>query len=593
MPTNYTPSQVYDKYVALQKQLATNITNKGVTASQTELYDTLIDKVAQIENLKGEERTLENFTNVLSEPKSVVQLEYPEPKNLFDKNMSFTDDNKVTDGAAEGYLTYFIQLQPNTKYYAKCFAPVTTDVTATILSSNKAVNSDVSTGIVLSRQLTGWKTELTLTTDDTGRLYVGNNANNLGKIKEIIAACNLQIELGTTATTYEPYPAPKTLNAKLGSKNLFDKTIPYSSYDTDSDVQAGGYAALRFYVGIGTPVTISFTAPTEAFTSMYMFISFSHLAKMEQSAITKYKMLLLGKEVTATTVTDTSTDGYVSFVLTQQTYNFIINNNIQIELGTTATPYTPYISDLTTVNVTRCGKNFLEYPYVETTLTRNGLTFTDNKDGTITVNGTATADTQFRLQDTVVYPNNPNPFNSLIGKKVYISGSPEGSSKDTYAIQWIQAGAYGNGTMTVTKSVYYRFAIFVKSGITVENLVFKPQIELGSTATPYEPYQGQTYTPTASGEVTGITNLYPTTTLLTNNAGVVFEQVTGGFYEEILPSTDKNGITKVYQPSVDSTIDSNITSDNIKQGVSILGVTGDYICNYTYDETTKELVLIL
>lgn len=72
MPTNYTPSQVYDKYVALQKQLATNITNKGVTASQTELYDNLIDKVAQIENLKGEEKTLENFTNALSEPKSVV-----------------------------------------------------------------------------------------------------------------------------------------------------------------------------------------------------------------------------------------------------------------------------------------------------------------------------------------------------------------------------------------------------------------------------------------------------------------------------------------------------------------------------------------
>ena len=126
-------------------------------------------------------------------------------KNLFDKDTSFTDDNKVTDGAATGYLTYFIQLQPNTQYYAKCFAPVTTDVTVTILSSNKAVNSDVSKGIVLSRQLAGWKTELALTTDDTGRLYVGNNANNLDKIKEILSACNLQIELGTTATDYEPY----------------------------------------------------------------------------------------------------------------------------------------------------------------------------------------------------------------------------------------------------------------------------------------------------------------------------------------------------------------------------------------------------
>ncbi len=195
----------------------------------------------------------------------------------------------------------------------------------------------------------------------------------------------------------------------------------------------------------------------------------------------------------------------------------------QLELGSTATAYTPYISDLSTVNVTRCGKNILEYPYVETTLTRNGLTFTDNKDGTITVNGTATADTQFRLQDTVAYPNNPNPFNSLIGKKVYINGSPEGSSKDTYAIQWVAVGTYGNGVMTVTKSSYYRFAIFVKSGITVENLVFKPQIELGITAIPYEPYQGQSYTPATDGTVSGVKSLYPTTTLMTDTEGAIIE----------------------------------------------------------------------
>ena len=318
-------------------------------------------------------------------------------------------------------------------------------------------------------------------------------------------------------------PNEHTLGVKVSSKNLFDKTIPYSSYAVDAEVQPNGYAALRFYVGIGTPVTISFTAPTEAFTGMYMFISFSHLAKMEQSAITKYKMLLTNSVVENTSVTNTSTDGYVSFVLTEKTYNFIINNNIQIEIGSTATSYTPYISDFSTVTVNRCGKNILEYPYVETTLTKNGLTFTDNKDGTITVNGTATADTQFRLQDTVVYPNNSNPFNSLIGKKVYINGSPEGSSKDTYAIQWISAGVYGNGVMTVTKSSYYRFAIFVKSGITVENLVFKPQIIIGSVATDYEPYTAAEYTPTADGTVSGVKSLYPTTTLMTDTEGVIID----------------------------------------------------------------------
>ena len=61
-----------------QKRLAEIITAKGITATATEKYKDLVDKAAQIENLKGEEMTLENFTNALNEPKSIVQLEYPD-----------------------------------------------------------------------------------------------------------------------------------------------------------------------------------------------------------------------------------------------------------------------------------------------------------------------------------------------------------------------------------------------------------------------------------------------------------------------------------------------------------------------------------
>ena len=43
------------------------------------------------------------------------------------------------------------------------------------------------------------------------------------------------------------------------------------------------------------------------------------------------------------------------------------------------------------------GKNLLSYPYYETTKTLNGVTFTDNGDGSITVNGTATANVYFSL----------------------------------------------------------------------------------------------------------------------------------------------------------------------------------------------------
>ena len=182
------------------------------------------------------------------------------------------------------------------------------------------------------------------------------------------------------------------------------------------------------------------------------------------------------------------------------------------------------VEDLTAVKVSRCGKNLLPYPYVETTLARNGITFTDNGDGTITANGTATADTQFRLQDTVIYPDNYNPFKYLIGKVVGINGSPDGSSKDTYAIQSITTGSYGNTSFTISNSKRYRFAIFIKSGITVSNLVFKPMIYLsGVTNYDYEFYNRTDYTPNADGTVNGVTSLYPNTTLMTDTEGVIID----------------------------------------------------------------------
>ena len=266
-------------------------------------------------------------------------------------------------------------------------------------------------------------------------------------------------------------------------KNLFDKTIPISSYDIDSDVQAAGYFALRFYVGIGTPVTISFAAPTEAFTGMYMFITFSHLAKYEQSAITKYQYLLLGTEVIKTTATNTSTDGYVSFVITEKTYNFIINNNLQIEIGSTATSYEPYRQGPETVTIPYSGKNLIKFPYEETTKTLNGVTFTVGDDGGITVSGTAT--------DTTVFTIN-SPIQLEQGKQYTLSGYSE-QAENSDSLMTIHAAGdlqavdvtqqYQTATFTANYTTYYMY-IAVRGGSTA-NETFYPQLEEGITATDY------------------------------------------------------------------------------------------------------------
>ena len=124
---------------------------------------------------------------------------------------------------------------------------------------------------------------------------------------------------------------------------------------------------------------------------------------------------------------------------------------------------------------------------------------------------------------------------------------------------------------------------------TVTKLMLRPNTEDSD----YVVWKGSTNAVATNATVTGIPAAYPKTYVFTNNTAAIFDRVTGGTYKEITPSEGKNAITKVYQPSVTSDIDSNIIAENIKKDVNILGVTGEYICNYTYDETTKELVLIL
>ena len=200
-------------------------------------------------------------------------------------------------------------------------------------------------------------------------------------------------------------------------------------------------------------------------------------------------------------------------------------SNFQLELGSTATAYTPYISDLTSVTVTRSGKNLIPYPYFKTTQTISGVTFTVNSDGSITVNGTAAANAVFELESDLT------TFALPVGN-YFLSGCPSGGSVTSYFMVAANGAGisydkflrdFGNGITAPSNGENWKISIRIMSGYTANNLVFKPQIELGSTATAYEPYTVAEYTPAADGTVSGITSLYPTTTLMTNAEGAIIE----------------------------------------------------------------------
>lgn len=143
------------------------------------------------------------------------------------------------------------------------------------------------------------------------------------------------------------------------------------------------------------------------------------------------------------------------------------------------------ISGWTGATLYHKGKNLL--PNTGETATSNGVTFTVNSDGTVTVNGTATANTSFYIAaQSVVTP----AFQYLKGLPVTCSGCPEGGSTSTYFMTFARLDGsfkydYGDGvdlTVGDVTSVNSYVRIDIKSGCTAENLVFKPMIRPATDA---------------------------------------------------------------------------------------------------------------
>lgn len=192
------------------------------------------------------------------------------------------------------------------------------------------------------------------------------------------------------------------------------------------------------------------------------------------------------------------------------------------------------VEDLTAVKIRKQGKNLIPFPYQQLTLgtsTYNGVDFTVYEDGSILINGTATSNTTRYL-----YRNTTD----LLGLKsgITISGSKNASDDTQQGNVYFLCNYYNStGTMTqglvasTTPSGIKTIAddwkglgiyINIPNGKTLNNLLIKPQLEIGATATEYEPYITPTeYIPTADGTVNGVTSLYPNTTFTTDTEGII------------------------------------------------------------------------
>ena len=131
-------------------------------------------------------------------------------------------------------------------------------------------------------------------------------------------------------------------------------------------------------------------------------------------------------------------------------------------------------------------KNLLEN--TGTTQTKNGVTFTVNADKSVSVNGTATANTEFYLTSSKTGAQ----WKEILGSNVIMTGCAENGSASKYYIRiirtnpsWQDFGSdYGTGRTldisTMGDDSTYLFLIGISNGVTINNLVFKPMIRLAS-----------------------------------------------------------------------------------------------------------------
>lgn len=138
-------------------------------------------------------------------------------------------------------------------------------------------------------------------------------------------------------------------------------------------------------------------------------------------------------------------------------------------------------------------KNLLKNTAVSQT--KNGVTFTVNTDGSISANGTSTADTEVIINDWNDFPQNMKNNNMII------TGCPSGGSSNSYRIavhskknaseSYSGLGAdIGEGFVFNTSNQFVRIILRIGKNVTMSGLTFYPMLRYADiTDSDYEPYK--------------------------------------------------------------------------------------------------------
>lgn len=192
-----------------------------------------------------------------------------------------------------------------------------------------------------------------------------------------------------------------------------------------------------------------------------------------------------------------------------QSVNFSMKNEFQLETGSTPTAIEPYVGSIPAPNpdypqdihvvageqIVKIGGKNLWGGYTTYSRTSNSVDFSTNSDGSISMFGTASA-TAWSATGQVAYQN--GAYITLPAGTYYLSTKehvPIGVTPqivETTSSSNIRDGL-GSFTLSKTTNVVVRLKVDSGTSFTTTTTIY-PMIEIGSSATTYQPYQSQSYT---------------------------------------------------------------------------------------------------
>ena len=311
-------------------------------------------------------------------------------------------------------------------------------------------------------------------------------------------------------------PNEHTLGVKVSGKNLFDKDNAniIIGYPDAENVINGASSTRSVYIPCAPNATYTVS---KTLTARFA-VAFTDDIPSNGVAVT-------GRVQNNTASSITTTSGINSKYIVVWLYHVDLDTTtikinevlatLQIELGSTATDYTPYISDFSGVTLKKCKKNLLENPNIHAYNYSTDYKKYNSADEILLPAGTYSISAsknmpalQFWNKETKAYYTVDEVVSAYSANTYYKLYDGRGLGRASDAVDRMY--------FTLKKEAL----ITLNSGKPEETSV-QCQIEFGSTATDYETYSGQSYTPDNNGTVNDVISLYPITTIMTDTAGVI------------------------------------------------------------------------